>query len=194
MSSIHALYGVGQPLYSSLVQINSLASRRATRFESDEANQDFLETASAIEVELQKWNPRESSDEPSREAMSAAVAFQWAALMRLHQVVHGYAIPHPKVETATRNMMTAFSSIRHGSKIEARILFPLVMAGVGATNVADRMTVRYRLLVMERTIGFGNIFRAHKLVETVWERMDAGEKDVNWARIMYTEFPGIVLF
>ncbi|PYI01480.1 MFS general substrate transporter [Aspergillus sclerotiicarbonarius CBS 121057] len=49
------------------------------------------------------------------------------------------------------------------------------------------MIVKERLMVMERTVGFGHILHARRLLETVW-----GDHESNWAKVRYMMFPGMV--
>lgn len=49
-----------------------------------------------------------------------------------------------------------------------RIFYFLFMAGVGGASKANRLMVEYRLQGMETTLGFGNIFGAHRLLDNVW--------------------------
>ena len=54
---------------------------------------------------------------------------------------------------------------------------------------------------MEHVIGFENLAQAREMVEAVWEKVDEGRETgeneggltVNWAKIRYFEFPGVVL-
>lgn len=81
------------------------------------------------------------------------------------------------------------------------MIFPLVMAASGCQDDEQRTTVRERWLVMERTLGFDNIYRAREMVEAVWKTMNQGVEDgtedgglpVDWAKIRYFDFPGVVL-
>lgn len=192
---IHPLFGIARNLYTSLNSINKLAARRRTSHESMVDTAMFSSEARDIELSLQGWTP---PDEPNdarelREVTAAALAIQWAALMRLQQVMHGNAVSDRKVQTAVENILSALSIIRPGSQVEAHILFPLFMAGVGSTTKANRLTVEYRLNIMETTVGFGNITGAHKLLDSIWQRMNEGERFVDWELLMQKEYAGVVL-
>jgi len=156
----------------------------------------LLSTAENIEKSLQTWPPpnHEAENTALREVTALAIATKWAALMRLHQVVSGYNVTHPKVKAAVTNILSAVSIIRPGSKTEAHILFPLFMAGVGSAMKSDRLTVEYRLRLMETIIGFGNINGAHRALNAIWQRMNAGEMAINWLLLLETSYPEIVLF
>jgi transcriptional activator protein UGA3 len=192
---IHPLSGIARDLYTSLNSINKLAARRTGSYGTATEKAKFLAEGRDIELCLQGWTPPEEQDDPRdlREVTAAALAIQWAALMRLHQVMHGNDVISRKVQTAVENILSALSIIRPGSQVEAHILFPLFMAGIGSTSKANRLNVEYRLNIMETTIGFGNIIGAHKLLDCVWQRMNEGQLSVDWELLMQTEYAGIVL-
>ena len=72
-------------------------------------------------------------------------------------------------------------------KTEAHILFPLFMVDIGSVSKVNRLTVEYRPMVMETTLGFGNIFGAHMLLDTVWQKMNEGQWIVDWEALMKDE-------
>ncbi|KAH8897391.1 hypothetical protein GQ53DRAFT_887825 [Thozetella sp. PMI_491] len=187
---IHPLFGVHASLYEAIVAINKLSARQAKL-----SVQDAQLEAERIELSLQSWNPPEAT-EPSRimaEARAVGFAMQWAATMRLLQVARHLKNDDPQIMKASDNILSALSLIRPGSEVEAHLLFPLFMAGIGSMTKPNRLTVEYRLNLMETTIGFGNIFVAHRLLDEVWQRTNQGER-VNWEDLMKGKYPGLVLF
>ncbi len=126
------------------------------------------------------------------EAQAAAFAMQWAIIIRLLQPTRKLKNDNPQIKKAADNILSALSLIRPGSEIEAHILFPLFMAGVCSMTKPNRMTVEYRLNIMETTIGFGNIKLAHQLLDEIWRRANTGEI-VDWEVLMRTKYPGLVL-
>jgi hypothetical protein len=151
-----------------------------------------------IEVQLKQWNLTERVDAHLNldhgEALFAAGAVQWATLLLLHQKTEGFEVPNGKIQTAVNKIISAVLMIKPGSVIESHLLFPLFMAGVSSINKGDRLTIEYRLSIMERTIGFGNIFAAHQLLDIVWARRNKGEAEVGWLSIAREELPWMMLF
>lgn len=192
---IHPLLGIAGPLYLSLNRINKLASRRMSLQGTAVEQANFLSEATDIELSLQGWTPDEecSNNRDLREVTAAALAIQWAALMRLYQVMYGNDVSARRVQTAVENILSALSVIRPASIAEAHILFPLFMAGIGSTTKANRLTVEFRLNIMETTLGFGNLSGAHRLLDNIWQRMNEGEVGVDWERLMQADYAGIVL-
>jgi hypothetical protein len=138
-----------------------------------------------------------------REAEHAALAIKWASILRLHQIVDGYDLPHPTPNECLRNILLHVAEVRVGSAVESLLVFPLIMAGSVALSKDDRMTIRSRWLIIERTIGFGNIANGGQLQEQVWKAMDEelqvdsgepGKVTVNWAKIRWYDFSELVLF
>jgi len=200
-----SLYGVAFPLLAIINQISELAHRRKDRV--DELSELwFRQSAARIKMCLEAWEPEIVSplQRPSQnqELIDAAYAIQWASILRLHQVVEGYNRSDRPVIESTSKILDHISKIRFGSPAESILIFPLVMAGSGCQDDEQRMMVRERWMVMERTIGFDNIYRARQMVEAVWKEVDEGILDgsndggvkVNWAKIRYSDFPGLVLF
>lgn len=198
-----ALFGIALPLFNIIGKISDLANRRKDRI--DEISEVwFRQRASRIENELREWEPdmnNQASDRNSRDLVNAAYSIKWASILRLHQVVDGYHRSDPCVSECTSQILDHISEIRFGSPAEHILIFPLVMAASGCQDDEQRITVRERWLVMERTLGFDNIYRAREMVEAVWKKMDQGVDDgseeggliVNWAKIRYYDFPGVVL-
>lgn len=129
--------------------------------------------------------------------LHAATAFEHALRLRLHQVVEGYALDSPKVAQTIDAIICSVQSIRYGGPLEPCLLFPLAMAGSSCCKPEHRIIVQDRLKVMERTCGFGNVFRTRVLVEEVWSRRGSEGRTaavVDWTRIRDDKMRGLVVF
>jgi len=169
-------------------------------------DEKYRKCAAEIDARLRAWEPPslESPGENNfKEAIHAAIAIKWASILRLHQIVDGYALPHPIPTESLRQILDNLQNIRVGSAVETLMVFPLIMAGSVALSQEDRMTIRSRWLIIERTIGFGNISKGGKLLEQVWEAMnreingdvgEPGKVNVNWASIRWYEYGSFVMF
>ncbi|KAH8660363.1 fungal-specific transcription factor domain-containing protein [Xylariales sp. PMI_506] len=188
---IHPLFGIAFSLYSNLPKISQLAIAMKNGSVSD---QEIQARAHKIELALQSWVPWEDTQRNRHraEARAAAFATQWALILRLNQVTKKLRNDDPQITKAANNILSAISLIRSGSEIEAHILFPLFMAGVGSVTKPNRLTVEYRLSIMETTIGFGNISIAHRLLDELWRRSNSGET-VDWEELKDSKYPGLVL-
>lgn len=199
-----ALFGISRPLFNLISKISGLAHRRKDRVD-EISDLWFRQSATAIEKSLRTWEPPPcSSSIPElnrNDILYAAQSIKWASILRLHQVVEGYNLSDPVVQECTSHILTYISRIRFGSSVESILIFPLVMAAAGCESDEQRMCVRQRWMVMERTIGFENIERAREMVEAVWKKVDQGRETgenqdgraVNWAQIRFYDFPGVVL-
>lgn len=202
------MHSTARPLFQMIGKISALANRRKDRV--DEISEVwFRQSAARINDELRAWRPElqpESTPTMSsnlrgqKDLLNAALAIQWASILRLHQVVEGYNRFDSCVAECTSKILDYVSKIRFGSPAENILIFPLVMAASGCVNDEDRIEIRQRWVVMERTIGFDNIYRAREMVEAVWKAIDGGSHNkshdgghVNWARIRFEQFPGVVL-
>ncbi|KAK0384505.1 hypothetical protein NLU13_8591 [Sarocladium strictum] len=213
-----AVYGIPKELFHLVDQVNTLADKRKYRVDAvSEAR--FREEAAVVEDMLNTWShkptgmpptyyPRTMTPSPnindgnsSRDVHYATIAYEYALRLRLHQVVEGYNIHDPLVQQAVSTILDSVQRIRYGSPLEACLLFPLVMAGGACQTLEHRVVVHDKLMVMERTCGFGYVYNARQLVERVWRRREeaGGEMTeagsvVNWAKIRYEEMHGLVIF
>jgi len=178
----HALFGTAADLFPIINDIACLAQKRAETPLTVYSHHAFLAHATQIETRLLTWRPATSINTPSdpylAQKMSAAShALQWAAIMRLHQLVEGHDKSHPKVQTSVRNILASVSMIPEGDLSESILVFPMLMAGLGAVRDEDKQAVRSRMSVMGCAIGFGNVYEAQELIERVW-RME--EEEEGW--------------
>jgi len=187
----HALFGTAHTLFSIIADISQLAQVESIRYTSSAAERNFRAMAAELELQLQEWTPSDCSSVTNDGALAqkvtaAGIMLQWAALIRLHQIVEGYDINHPKVRAGVYNILTVLETIPEGDLVESMLIFPMCMAGIGAVTVAERATIRRRFTIMGVTIGFGNVFEAHALVEGIWGRMEVGE-NIKWEQVVDEE-------
>ncbi|KAF3933517.1 hypothetical protein ABW20_dc0104655 [Dactylellina cionopaga] len=193
----HALFGTASELFSIINEIAILAQQRTQFSAAEFSRETFLAKAMAIDARLMDWRPKPCvntiTDAFLCEKMSAASeAIRWAAIMRLHQLIYGYDKTHMKVQTGVKNIILNVSKIPIGDLSESILVFPMLMAGIGAATAEDKYAVRNRMVMMGANIGFGNVFEAHELVEKVWKMEEDAEmragpgvvKGVPWEVIM----------
>ena len=213
-----AVYGIPKELFHLVDQVNTLAEKRKYRVDAvSEAR--FREEAALVEKLINSWSgehggvatiarvklpsPSLTTHEAfvSDDVHQATTAYEHALRLRLHQVVEGYNFHDTEAQSSVAIILESVQKIRYGSALEACLLFPLVMAGGACRTMEQRVIVQDKLMVMERTCGFGYVYNARQLVERVWRRRDeaGGETTeegaaVNWAKIRYEEMHGLVVF
>ncbi|KLO82501.1 uncharacterized protein LW93_9705 [Fusarium fujikuroi] len=194
-----AVYGIPKELFHMVDRVNNLASKRGTRV--DEASEAlFREEAERVQGRLDNWaydygglaGAVASLSPTNDDVLHATTAYEWALRLRLHQITEGYSLTE-KVFECVQHILDSAQKIRYGSPLESCLLFPLVMAGGACNCLEQRMVVQDRLMIMERTCGFGYVHQSRELVETVWKRRET-ESMVNWARIRYEEMGGLALY
>ncbi|PHH62784.1 hypothetical protein CDD81_6676 [Ophiocordyceps australis] len=201
-----AVYGIPKELFHLIDRVNTLADLRKTRVDAA-SELVFRQHAQDIEDCIDHWAHEYSGMSRAAWTLSAAnddvlhatAAFENAIRLRLHQIVEGYELTDPKVGQYVGGILESVQKIRYGSPLESCLVFPLVMAGGACWKLEHRVVIQDRLMIMERTCGFGYIYNARDLVERVWTRRDQSDADgsgevVNWARIRYYEMNGLVLF
>lgn len=199
-----AVYGIPKELFHLVDRVNTLADLRSTRV--DRASEAaFRDHAKEIEGRINHWSYEYggmsravwSLTPANDDVLHATMAFEYAIRLRLHQIVEGYDLGDPKVGQFVDGILECVQKIRYGSPLETCLLYPLVMAGGSCWKLEHRVIIQDRLLIMERTCGFGYIYNARDLVERVWAKRDQVEGTgaiVNWARIRYYEMNGLVVF
>lgn len=181
----HALFGTSHALFAIIADISQLSQISSIRYSSPTSENSFRQMASELELQLQTWAPvvctsYTSDPDLNYKVTAAGLMLQWAALMRLHLIVEAEdprGIMHPKVRTAVRNILAALEAIPKGDLVESMLVFPMFAAGFGAVTREERETVRERFKVMEKSIGFGNVFDAHELVEMKWREEEDQEEE-----------------
>jgi len=198
-----AVYGIPKHLFHLVDRVNTLAYRR--KFRVDEISEaHFREEAKKVKHLVDSWSfeygglcqavSQLSSGEP--DAQDAVKAFEWALRLRLHQIVEGYSLADPLISDGLNAILDVVQKIRYGSPLESCLLFPLVIAGSVCSTLEHRLIVQDRLMVMERTCGFGYVYNAHELLNRVWtcrNNAPAGTI-INWARIRFEKMDGLVVF
>lgn len=199
-----AVYGIPKDLFHLLDRVNTLADKRKTRV--DRASElAFRREVAELDASIDEWSYERGGSSHAAwmltplddDVIYAAAAFENALRLRVHQIVEGYDLDEPIVTRSVNNILDSVQKIRYGSPLESNVLFPLVMAGGACSTMEQRLIIQDRLLVMERTCGFGYVFNARFLVERVWDRRDRPDgsgEDVNWAKIRYEEMHGLVVF
>lgn len=222
----HALFGTAHALFAIIADISQLAQVRHIRYTSPQADANFRTMAAELELQLQEWTPPSRISRPTSDphllhkVTAAGVMLQWAALMRLHLIVHGSGsgsdsignsgssfdgssgmddeIAHPMVRVAVSNILTALATIPRGDLVESMLIFPVFAAGYGALCAEERCAVHERFAVMERSIGFGNVFDAHEALLAHWDRLDRGVyaaagRRASWEDVIRGAMPGGML-
>ncbi|KAF4964260.1 hypothetical protein FSARC_7814 [Fusarium sarcochroum] len=193
------VYGIPKELFHMVDRVNNLASKRGTRVD-EHSEALFRQEADKVRGQLDNWTydygglagAVASLSPLNDDVLHATIAYEWALRLRLHQITEGYSLTD-KVTECVQHILDAAQKIRYGSPLESCLLFPLVMAGGACDCLEQRMIVQDRLMIMERTCGFGYIHQSRELVETVWKRRET-ETMVNWARIRYEEMGGLALY
>lgn len=188
---IHPLLGLSTSIFESLASISRFASRTRNKTPLLEE----LEETREIERALKAWQPPKvpalNETRNFTEARALGFALQQAAIMRLQQITKRLENDDPQITKAADGILSALSLIRPGSEMEAHMLFPLFMAGVGSITKPHRLTIEYRLNVMEATIGFGNISIAHKILDEIWRNANEGEL-MDWEELIRSKYPAFI--
>lgn len=200
-----AIYGIPKELFHLVDVVNSLADKRKNRV--DRASEAaFRKEALQIEERINHWSYEYGGRQRATawttgvandDVLYATMAYEYAIRLRLHQIVEGYDLNDARVVRNVEGILDAVQKIRYGSPLEPCLMYPLVMAGGACWTMEQRVVIQDRLLVMERTCGFGYIYNARALVERVWRMRDQTEGTgtiVNWARIRYEEMHGLAVF
>lgn len=198
-------YGLAGDLFKILGNISTLAGLRSNRHKNEAHERQFECLANLIEMRLQKWAPRRSElaenfllthdvDPDSLSLSSYWLALQWSSFLRVHQIREGYNRSDERVLACLSIILRSLKSIENIPEIEPGLMFPLVMAGVVSTAAADREYILLRVRSIKTKLRFNYIGEFELLLLTVWSRDGEDGDAINWARIRFYEFPGLVMF
>jgi hypothetical protein len=222
------VFGLARPIYRLIGQISTLSSKRKYRVTPSYESR-FRRAAGNVERQLRAWEPAMPSATLFSQtqfyaqnydaAYHAACALRHAALLRLHQIVDGYAIPAETPSECLRKMLWHMGEIPEGARVEVQLFYPLVMAGSVALEEQDREVIRHLWRRVDKRIRMGNSEAAQKLRESVWAGMDEERKgwgagvgirgmginlnglddegetvEINWAKMRWFDFKELVLF
>ncbi|KAH7028759.1 fungal-specific transcription factor domain-containing protein [Microdochium trichocladiopsis] len=205
-SGIHPLLGIAAGLYAILAQINQFGIRhhQLTSLERQSSARELKAEAASIEQALEDWKPTrdqqgdvKSLSQDMAEARAVASAVQCAAKLLLHDLSRNDAegeetSSSQKTQGLVDNILSALAFIRPGSPMNARMLFPLFTAGLFSTSKAHRLTLEFRVNLLNASLGFGSIAGAHQTLNVVWARANQGEP-CQWRESMRSTAPGTVL-
>ena len=198
-------YGIAGELFKILGNISTLAGLRSHRHKSAEHERQFEALANLIEMKLQNWSPShieymesflfdENVDADKMALSSYWLALQWSSFLRLHQIREGYNRKDSRVAACLSIILRSLKAIENSTEIESGLMFPLIMAGVVCIEKSDRDYILSRIRSIKEKLRFSYIGEFENLLHAVWER-DNDEGDcVNWAKIRFYQFPGLVMF
>lgn len=195
-------FGIAGELLKIIGNISTLSSMREARYTSVEKDKQFNLLANIIEMKLQIWTPPmgrlaneiETDKDSSLVLSSFTLAFQWAAFLRLHQVRYGYDRRNSRIEACVSIILRSIKVIDMNSDLELLMMFPLVMAGSVAVQQEDRDYIMTRIQNIKHRLRFNYISEFEKLLLQVWSSDKTEGDSVNWAKIRFFQFPGLVMF
>lgn len=198
-------FGIGGELYKIIGNLATLAGLRTTRFKTKAHEQRFNSFADFIELKLQDWSPPvdfvavkyeiDQKDSIGKIMISSyTLALQWSAFLRLHQIRFGYDRKNSRVRACSDIIMKSIKAIDSRSPLETGLLFPLVMVGSVAYEDDDRKYIISRVRSIQSKLKFKYVEEFEKLLREVWSKDDEEGDEVNWAKIRYYQFLGLVMF
>lgn len=198
-------FGIAGEIFKIIGNISTLASLRTNRYDSKENEQRFNNLANLIEMRLQKWSPKldlvantfqidNSMDDGKLILSSYTVALQWSAFLRLHQIRYGYNRKDSRIEACLAIILKSMKVIRFNTDVETGLMFPLIMAGSVAYKTEDREYILSRIRSIKNRLKFSYLGEFEKMIISVWDRDNDENHQVNWAKIRYYQFLGLVMF
>lgn len=196
--------GLGGEMFYIIGNLSTLSRLVESRFDSKKHEVRFDSLANFIQTRLQQWCPptslaRNFRSEGSADASFAklqessyTLAFQWAAFLRLHQLRYGYSRRDSRVEVCLDIILKSIKVVDRHLALETGLLFPLVLAGSIARKAADREYILDRVRLVKDRLKFNYIGQFEDLLLQVWSHDD--QDAVDWVKLKFYKFPGLVLF
>lgn len=198
-------YGIAGELFKIMGNISTLAGLRSVRHNSLDHEKQFDSLANLIEMKLQNWTPShidladnfsldDDLDSRRMNLSSYWLALQWSCFLRLHQIKEGYNRKDSRVSACLMIILRSLKSIQNTTEIETGLMFPLIMAGVVSVETADRDYILSRIRSIREKLRFSYIGEFERLLHAVWAKDNEEGDCVNWAKIRFYQFPGLVMF
>lgn len=198
-------YGISGELFKIMGNILTLAGLRSVRHQSLEHEAQFESLANLIEMKLQNWLPLDldiadsfllddSVASGKRVLSSYWLALQWSSFLRLHQIREGYNRQDSRVSACLSIILRSLRAIEDTAELETGLMFPLMMAGLVCVEKSDREYILARMGRIRNKLRFNYVGEFERLLHAVWARDNVDGDAVNWARIRFFHFPGLVMF
>lgn len=139
----------------------------------------------AIELKeaIEQWSPPpgtvfERPEDPSAEiqhALQTAEAYRYATLLYLHQAIP--EIPSLTSAQLAKKVLIYLATVPLSSRLVIVQIYPLLAAGCEAWDSEDRQWVEERWQSMASRMWIGNVDRCWEVMQEVWARRDAAEKE-----------------
>lgn len=194
-------FGIAGEIFKIIGNISTLASLRVNRYKNESLKLQFDSLANLIEMKLQKWSPpldrvagayHLNKNEGRLILPAFTLSLQWSAFLRLHQIKDGYDRKDSRAKACLDNIISSMKVIEINTDLESSLMFPLIMAGSVAHKNEDRLYILSRISTIKQRLRFSYIGEFEKLLRQVWNSEDNDQ--VNWAKIRYFQFPGLVMF
>ncbi|ABN65893.2 Fungal transcriptional regulatory protein [Scheffersomyces stipitis CBS 6054] len=190
-------FGIAGEIFKILGNISTLASLRKSRHDGEDQERQFQIMADDIEMKLQDWElptTMNFNDVSDVQMSQYAMALQWAAFLRLHQIKDGYNRQDIRVKVCLSTILRAVKLIPEKSNLESSLMFPLILAGSVAITKTDRDFIISRVRSIKKRLKFHYIEEFERMLLYIWSRDNKEGNFVNWAAVRYYQFPGLVMF
>lgn len=167
--------GVADGLFISLSQTRQLRDRVRARREAGirpPVDYQLLKDASLIDQNLRKW---ECHQPEGTERCTAAYLYRQCAWLYLQRTISP-SIPSPQLYAAVEEGLEFLRSLPADSSSMSIVLMPLYLLGLSAFAEEQRPSILQTFADLQTYSNLGNIKHARKVVERVWEMMDAGDE------------------
>ncbi|KAI9837822.1 MAG: hypothetical protein M1819_006756 [Sarea resinae] len=173
-----AMLGVLDGLFGYISKITQLRDNIRTRRSqglSPLVDYEMLNDAVIIDNEIRNWSAAQREGTPRYIAAQLYRQCTWVYLYRTVQP----SMPHPKIHEAVDVGLDYLRELPADSSTQSVLLMPLFLLGCAAFDPAQRPDIRQAFEDLQVYSNLGNIKPARKIVELVWEKMDA-EDESSW--------------
>ncbi|KAK6498125.1 hypothetical protein TWF506_004365 [Arthrobotrys conoides] len=135
----------------------------------------MLSKAVEIDEQVRTWKPNQNPSQPYRGFY--AMLYQQVTWIYLYRTVQR-SVPDPKIRNAVDEGLKCLSALPPGLYSYGVLLMPVFLLGCAAFDIEQRPEINRKLEEM-KTAGLQNAFHAQKVVERIWDLMDA-EDETSW--------------
>lgn len=182
-----ALLGVLDGLFGFLSKTRHLRDTiraRRNRHEKPAIDYEIMTAAHAIDTGLREWV---CVQEPGTPRYNASMLYRQCTWLYLYRTIMP-SLPNPNLQHAVDEGLEYLRQLPSDASTQSILLMPVFLLGCAAFEQSQRPEILQAFEGLQNYSNLGNIQYAKKVVEKVWEMMDAGDEESwDWETIIYKQ-------
>jgi len=169
--------GVADGLFMSLSKIRQLRDKVRVRKDGGQrpvVDYQLLAEAQQIDQGLRQWECQQPPDSPRS---TASYLYRQCAWLYLQRTINVTSRPNDQLHDGVAEGLLYLKDLPEDSSCMSIMLMPLFLLGISAFSEEHRPDIEKAFDNLQAYSSLGNIKHAKKVVQKIWEMMDAGDED-----------------